>query len=131
MDDESGAAGPSARAGNRHVNRSGRHRQHSPQLRGAPMAEHGMDPARCHRREPPSLIAQGRMANGVHPAVEPMQSTCGNPAGDAFGGKAGFEQLLDVGDAVLAPGDPGHHQVGGGDLLAHTANKSPAGRGAP
>jgi hypothetical protein len=65
------------------------------------------------------------MTNRVHAAVDAMESTRANPARNSLCAKPGFEQLVGGDDPMLPGGDPGDHRVGGGELLAHTANKSP------
>ncbi len=99
-------------------------RQQPPQRRGTAVTEDGGFTCRQDRRHPLSLVARCGVADGIDATVEAVQTTSTHTSQHSRLADAGLSQLVDVNDAVLAPGN-GRNSGIRGAFPAHTVVKAP------
>jgi hypothetical protein len=89
-----------------------------PERSGAGVAEDGVRAAGEHRRHPSPLLAEPRVSDGVHPAMNAVQALCHNEAGHALALNTQPLKLIERHDPVLICRNPG--DLGGlGEFLTH------------
>ena len=115
---------PSPRDGYRDVDGSAARLEEIPQLAGAAMAQRAALSAREGRGLPKAAVAQARVADGIHAAMDPVQAPHPASADDCALVHARPVQLEARDNSVLAGGDPGDARLWADGLFSHTENKS-------
>jgi hypothetical protein len=117
---------PAPTTTDRDIDRSSGRLQQLPQLGGAPVTDNrslATSKRGCH---PSGMLRKPRMTDGVHAAMNPVQTTGFHATSHTGSAHSDCSELSRRRHAVLLAGNPRYFSVGLGDFVPHTETKSPA-----